>query len=77
MSLKYVTKKLEDQSLEEEENLSQKVSPKRLNNSVKFLAAQASFGWVRHFEFFVHTKKTKNVNFQACPSLREAFLIGI
>ena len=36
MSLKYVTKKLEDQSLDEEGNLSQKVSEGGEKSDVKF-----------------------------------------
>ena len=49
MSLKYVTKKLEDQSLEEEERLfaSQKVR----GITVYFIISLASFSSIRHFVF--------------------------
>ena len=74
MSLKYVTKKLEDQSLEEDENLSQKVSQSGSKSVWNFLADQASFGWVRHFGFFFYTKRKKKMFFLTFQSLKEVFL---
>ena len=74
MSLKYVTKKLEDQSLEEEENLNQKVSQNTQKCVWNF-----PLNWPASVEsailyFFPDTKRKKRMNFFTFSSSERVLL---